>query len=143
MQKWQQIVVGYDGSDCSRRALKWAHGVALDHDAQLLVITAWLPQPLSPAAPQSVFVAGTDVRPEESAEQVLADALREEVGTNGDVVRSEVIKGHPAKVLIDRSSGADLVVVGSHGHGFFQGMLLGSVSQHLVAHARCAVVVVR
>ena len=46
-------------------------------------------------------------------------------------------------MLIERSKEADLVVVGSRGHGGFKGMLLGSVSQHLVAHAECPVVVVR
>ena len=46
-------------------------------------------------------------------------------------------------MLIDLSNKADLVVVGSQGHGAFAGMLLGSVSQHLVSHASCNVVVVR
>ncbi len=52
-------------------------------------------------------------------------------------------QGNPAKVLIELSGGADLLVVGSRGHGGFAGMLLGSVSQHLVAHAACPVVVIR
>jgi nucleotide-binding universal stress UspA family protein len=50
---------------------------------------------------------------------------------------------HAAEVLIERSEEADLLVVGSRGHGGFVGMLLGSVTQHLVAHANCPVVIVR
>jgi nucleotide-binding universal stress UspA family protein len=53
------------------------------------------------------------------------------------------VKGGAAKVLIDASTDAGLVAVGSQGHGAFAGMLLGSVSQHLVSHASCTVVVVR
>ena len=53
-----------------------------------------------------------------------------------------VVQGPPAKVLLDAAKGADLLVVGSHGHGGFVGMLLGSVSQHVLHHAACPVVVV-
>ena len=58
-------------------------------------------------------------------------------------VHTSVEQGNPAEVLIKRSKEADLLVVGSRGHGGFSGMLLGSVSHHLVAHAECPVVVVR
>lgn len=58
-------------------------------------------------------------------------------------IRTSVEEGNPAKVLIERSKEADLLVVGCRGHGGFAGMLLGSVSHHLVAHAECAVVVIR
>ena len=58
-------------------------------------------------------------------------------------MRTSIEEGNPAKVLIERSKEADLLVVGSRGHGGFAGMLLGSVSQHLVAHADCPLVVVR
>jgi nucleotide-binding universal stress UspA family protein len=51
--------------------------------------------------------------------------------------------GNPARVLIDLSEGADALVVRSRGHGGFVGMVLGSVSQHVAAHAATTVVVVR
>ncbi|HET9117510.1 MAG TPA: universal stress protein [Pseudonocardiaceae bacterium] len=58
-------------------------------------------------------------------------------------VRTSVVEGHPAEVLVEASRVAELLVVGSRGHGAFTGMLLGSVSQHCVQHAAGPVVVVR
>jgi nucleotide-binding universal stress UspA family protein len=58
-------------------------------------------------------------------------------------VRTEVVEGHPALVLVEVSNGADLLVVGNRGHGGFAGMLLGSVSEHCVTHAHCPVLVMR
>lgn len=57
-------------------------------------------------------------------------------------VESRLIQGHPRPTLIEASKDADLVVVGRRGHGGFGGMLIGSVSSALVAHAHCPVLVV-
>jgi nucleotide-binding universal stress UspA family protein len=57
-------------------------------------------------------------------------------------VTREAVEGHPAEVLLRAARAADLLVVGSHGHGQFIGTLLGSISQQVVAHALCPVVVV-
>ncbi|HTZ07910.1 MAG TPA: universal stress protein, partial [Acidimicrobiales bacterium] len=74
----------------------------------------------------------------------LRDTVRQVLGENPEVpVRLVVREGHPAPVLIDEAGGADLLVVGSRGHGAFMGMVLGSVSEHCVSHAPCPVVVVR
>jgi len=58
-------------------------------------------------------------------------------------VSSKAGKGRPAKVLIDESAAADLLLVGQRGHGGFAGLVLGSVSRHVAAYAKCAVTVVR
>jgi nucleotide-binding universal stress UspA family protein len=58
-------------------------------------------------------------------------------------VIAEVVEGHPAEALINASRCAELLVVGSHGHGSFSGMLLGSVSQHCLGHAHCPVTLIR
>ena len=62
---------------------------------------------------------------------------------SGVRVRSLIAEGNPAQVLLDAAAGADLLVVGSRGHGGFAEALLGSVSQHCVHHAHCPVVVIR
>jgi nucleotide-binding universal stress UspA family protein len=58
-------------------------------------------------------------------------------------IRPRIVEDHAAQALLDAAEGADLVVVGSRGHGGFSGALLGSVSQHVVQHATCPVVVIR
>jgi nucleotide-binding universal stress UspA family protein len=58
-----------------------------------------------------------------------------------EIIR-QAIEGHPAEVLLGAATSSDLLVVGYRGHGGFIGALLGSVSRHVVTHARCPVVVV-
>ena len=62
---------------------------------------------------------------------------------SGVPVQPVAVQGHPAPVLVEASRGADLLVVGSRGHGEFAGMLLGSVSQYCVTQAHCPVLVFR
>jgi nucleotide-binding universal stress UspA family protein len=78
------------------------------------------------------------------AEKIIADAIGSTLDpASGVRVRPSVVEGHSARVLLDASAGADLLVVGSRGHGGFTEALLGSVSQHCVQHASCPVVVIR
>ncbi len=80
----------------------------------------------------------------ELAEKTIVDVINKVVDPVSDVrIRSRVVQGNPAQVLIDAAEGADLLVVGSRGHGGFTGALLGSVGTHCVHHARCPVVVIR
>ncbi len=141
MSEITRIVVGVDGSDQSRKALAWAYDEAGHHGASLVVLTTWHPAslPLSPPPPDY------GDQPRREALELLDRFTSELVPKDPAVdIRTSVEEGkNPAKVLIERSREADLVVVGSRGHGGFVGMLLGSVSQHLVAHAECPVVVVR
>lgn len=134
------IVVGVDGSPPSRRALAWAVNQARETGTPLVAVAAWelpagygWPVPI----PEDVDYEG-DVRAElESAvDEVVPDR-------SGLDITTQVVNGHPAVVLQDMSASASLLVVGSRGHGGFTGMLLGSVSRHLTAHAACPVVVVR
>ncbi len=139
----ERIVVGVDGSDTSRKALVWAYDEAGHHGASLVVVTTWQPPtlPLYGSVPPEEY----GDQPRKEALELLERFTSELVPKDPAVdIRTSVEEGkNPAKVLIERSKEADLLVVGSRGHGGFAGMLLGSVSQHLVAHSECPVVVVR
>jgi nucleotide-binding universal stress UspA family protein len=145
MAEIKLIVVGVDGSDSSREALRWAYDEAAHHGASITAVSTWHP-PAMPMTPPygSIPPEGYANQPRQEALDLLerfVSAL--DVREPAVDVRTAVEEGNPAQVLIERSNEADLVVVGSRGHGGFKGMLLGSVSQHLVAHANCPVVVVR
>lgn len=78
----------------------------------------------------------------ESIATAAGNRDRAEHPTDTPPITYEAVEGHPAKVLLDAVSPADLMVVGSRGHGELMGVLLGSVSHHVVMHAACPVVVV-
>ena len=143
MSVWKTIVVGVDGSPSSRKALVWAAAEAADHGADLLVLNVWEHTLLPPAG--SVSVSERYVPdPSQRTNADLLQVIKEELGENPPVlVNAQVKQGRPAKVLIEDSAGADLLVVGQRGHGGFAGLVLGSVSQHVAAYAKCPVTVVR
>ena len=134
------IVVGVDGSESSIDALKWAANQARITDASLEVVTTWeYPNSFgwAPAWPP-------DWDPGGDATKALAKVLEEVLGTKPDIeVRQVVLEGHAAPALVQRAESADLLVVGSRGHGEFAGMLLGSVSEHCATHSPCPVVIIR
>jgi nucleotide-binding universal stress UspA family protein len=82
--------------------------------------------------------------PAEQAAEDLVEVIKEELGENPPVLALPRAKeGNAAEVLIAESAAADLLVVGTRGHGGFAGLVLGSVSQHVAAYAQCPVTVVR
>jgi nucleotide-binding universal stress UspA family protein len=137
------IVVGYDGSTHGHAALRWAVDEARLRHARLRVVHAW----------QLVYVEGYPYTgpladPDgagTSAKQMVADAVADATaGAEADIeVEQVVLCGTPASALLEHSKDADLLVVGSRGHGGFAGLLLGSVSNQVTHHATCPVVVVR
>jgi len=141
--KWKTILVGVDGSPGSRTALTWAAAEAADHGADLVVLTVW-ERPLLPPMGSGEVPEGPVPDLGQSATEDLVKVIKEELGEDPPVVVQPRTKhGNPAKVLIEQSADADLLVVGSRGHGGFRGLVLGSVSQHVAAYATCPVAVIR
>lgn len=141
-----RIVVGVDGSPSSLTALRWAVRQAGLTGGTVDAVIAWQ-YPVSYAyggygwSPVTVE-EGADF--DEIAEKTLADAVSKTVDPATAVtVRQRVVQGNPAQVLLDAAKDAELLVVGSRGHGGFTGALLGSVGLHCVHHAHCPVVVIR
>jgi nucleotide-binding universal stress UspA family protein len=136
-----RIVVGVDGSDSSLDALRWAAAQARVTGAELVAVTAWSFPPTSYPVLAGYMPMPVTADLEKETRIALERLVRD---TLGEVeVTLSVPEGHPAVVLIDAARGADLLVVGCRGHGGFVGALVGSISQHLVAHAPCPVVVFR
>jgi len=143
MSGWKTIVVGVDGSPGSRKALSWAAAEAAGHGSDLIVVNVWEHTLLPPAGSVSVSERYVPDPSQRTADD-LVQVIKEELGDEPPVFVQPVVKqGRPAKVLIEESADADLLVVGPRGHGGFVGLVLGSVSQHVAAYAKCPVVVVR
>ena len=134
----QRYVVGVDGSESSLEALRWAVDEARAHGGgDVRAVQVWQ---LPYSEPYELPDLNTI---QEKAKLRLASTM-ETVGDTSPVeVHAELREGQPAAVLCELSRDADLVVVGSRGHGGFGALLLGSVSAQVVRHAKCSVFVVR
>lgn len=134
----QRIVVGVDGSKSSKEALRWAIRQARLTGASVDAVTAWRYPVGYGLAP-----GGEGIDLENDARKALIAALNEVSGLEPDVpVRPQVTEGRASEVLLRAAEGADLLVVGSRGHGEIAAALHGSVSLHCVLHAQCPVLVV-
>lgn len=129
------IVVGVDGSPSSKDALRWAARYAELTGAAVHALIAWQLPEIYGYTPRDF---------EGDARQTLTQAVNDALGPGAsDKLTLHVVEASPAAALIGMCRDAQLLVVGSRGHGAFTGMLLGSVSQHCVQHACCPVLVVR
>lgn len=136
----KRIVVGVDGSEPSKAALRWAIRQARLTGCSVDAVTAWrYPSTygLAPLGDQAVDL-------ESDASKALTAALNEVSGLEPDVpVCPHVSEGRAGEVLLRAAKGADLLVVGNRGHGEFASALLGSVSLYCVLHAHCPVLILR
>ncbi|MEU1844794.1 universal stress protein [Micromonospora sediminicola] len=137
------VVVGVDGSAHSGVAVGFAYEEAARRGAPLVVVHAWLyPTPIGPGD-----VVPLVYDPEALAEEsrrILAEAVAGWSERYPDVeVRQRSVRGAPARVLVEQSASAQLVVVGAHGRGALAGLLLGSVSHAVLHHAHAPLVIAR
>jgi nucleotide-binding universal stress UspA family protein len=135
------IVVGVDGSDTSRDAVRWALSQAALTGAELRAVSSWRwPNYLTRIPP------GADLAEEtgQVLDEVIETVLAENPQAGGAVaVTKHVVEGPAGPALLTQSAGATLLVVGARGRAAFPGMLLGSVAEYCVREGTCPVVVVR
>ncbi|HET9075841.1 MAG TPA: universal stress protein [Acidimicrobiales bacterium] len=132
------IVVGVDASECSDAALDWAAGEARRSGRRLLVVTAW--HWSSSVMRSSMSLLGHD-DPYTAGRHVLEQSARR-ARAAGVPVLTWLVEGSPAHALAEISSGAAMLVVGSHGRSPVRRSLLGSVSKGSLSQARCPVVII-
>ena len=138
------ITVGIDGSHDAHRALEWAMREAAVRHVPLTVVTVhevavsgWTGQPIILPADQADLE-----KARQAAEETVAKAAAQLGESQPASVTVRAVNGFPAQELIEASRDADLLVVGSRGGGGFARLMLGSISQKVVHHAHCPVVVV-
>src|SRR5262245_6662690 len=137
----KELVVGVDGSQGSRTALRWAAAVSKRAGVKLRVVQAWI-------YPQLTIVPGWSnlINPDEMDEHT-ADSIRDivssELGGIPKNVRIEALRGPAAGAILKTLDPDSVLVVGSRGRGGFAGLLLGSVSRECIEHAPCPVVIAR
>jgi len=139
-----KIVVGVDGSEGGRLALRWAIGEAGLRHAEVVVVHAI--QPCLTATGLPTYPAA-EVRFPFDVEDAARQLINRELGVvrpeaDGIAVSRTVVDSAPARGLLEQSQGALMLVVGSRGLGGFPGLAMGSVAHQCVQHAGCPVVVV-
>jgi len=138
----ETIVVGIDGSEHGEAALAFAAEEAALRGAHLVIVCAWeIPMIMAPiGAYPAEFFEGLAENARSIMEAAVARAAElQPLGT----CEGKAVEGQPAAVLLKEAEQADMIVVGSRGRGGFANLLLGSVTQQVVHHAPCPVVVVR
>lgn len=135
-----RVVVGVDGSAGSKRALRWAADYAASTGAELHAVTAWT----MPMTVGWAFRPSPEGVPERHAAKVLESTIDEVFGSERPArLRETIVGAHPAAALLEAARDADLLVVGSRGHGGFAATMLGSVGSQCSRHAPCPVAIIR
>jgi nucleotide-binding universal stress UspA family protein len=133
------ILVGIDGSESSIQALRHGRRLSEALGTPLEAIAVWQ----KAHSMYDFYQSESGWTPEKDVEKLLDDAVTAAFGDDRpEHLTLTVLQGVPARTLIRYSVGAEMLVLGSRGHGGFTGLLIGSVSSACVAHARCPVLIV-
>jgi nucleotide-binding universal stress UspA family protein len=158
-----RIVVGVDGSEDSKAALRWALGEAARHGDDITAVYVYgLSDEHNPfLAAYSSFASSSSARQtagdatrwqeeraeatHRQAEGVLASVVNEVRDEGSQVAVDPIVTpgGRPARTLLDQAKDCDLLVLGARGRGGFRGPRLGSIAEKCVRHADCSVMVIR
>jgi nucleotide-binding universal stress UspA family protein len=140
IERTHRTVVGVDGTAASLAALDWAAARAASTGSTVVAVAVWeWPRGFG----QAVLIP-SDYDPAGDAESMVRTAVDEARRRHPDVgFLPMAVEGRAADVLVEASRGADLLAVGSRGHGEVAGLLVGSVSEHCATHAHSPVLVVR
>ncbi|MFJ5958932.1 universal stress protein [Paenarthrobacter sp. NPDC092416] len=133
-----RIVVGVDGSEASVEALRQAQQLAGPLGLRVEASAFW-DYPQVYAGYVAMGIEGFEEAAGNTLRETVEKAFGPELPHN---VVARLVRGHPRTMLIEASKNADMIVVGRRGHGGFGGLLLGSVSSAVVAHAHCPILVV-
>jgi nucleotide-binding universal stress UspA family protein len=139
-----RIVVGVDGSPSSREALRWAVRQARLTGGTVDAVIAWrIPMVLQSYGWAPVYVEEEGAFRDDAQKRIEAVISEEVEQADRKRVRILLVNDQPTHALLDAADGADLLVVGSRGHGSFADAVLGSVGQYCVHHAHCPVLIIR
>jgi nucleotide-binding universal stress UspA family protein len=140
----RRLVVGVDGSPSSVAALRWAIAEAELTGDTVEAVIAWQYSIATGGYGWAPVMMDDGIDMRAVAEKTLTEAIDQAVRPgNAVTVERRIVEGYASSVLVDASAHADLLVVGSRGHGTFADALIGSVSQNCAHHAKCPVVIVR
>lgn len=141
---FKKILVSFDGSDHAESALRVAADLAEKYQGSLEIVHVPELQTTAIAVGASaVVIPVNEEKVRQAAEDVLARAA-DIARQSGHAATTEVLQGSPAEAILHHATdtGADLIVAGRRGLGTLRGLLMGSVSQKLTAHATCPVLTV-
>lgn len=140
----EPLVVGIDGSEASVRALRWALREARSRAVPVHAIMVWRSRAV--LAGPGPLIMHPELALHLAREQHWRDLTRIVTacveGESEQEVRAELLEGHPAEVLVDRSTNAAMLVLGGRGHGRVADAVLGSTALRCIHEARCPVLII-